>query len=297
MKLSHQQKQTKRYFEKVATQWKTKANLNSSKILNVINQRNSYVKGIASRFLSKNAKILDVGCGTGELVIELLKQGFDAQGIDFSKSMIKKAKEQAVKHNVSKEAFIEHSFFDYNFNKKYDLISANGFIEYISENELKDFLLKSHQLLTKNGIIIISSRNRLFNVFSFNEYTVDEMKMQNLNSLIEECLYFNSGKNLKNILKIKKRSKLRNNIQKHSKTGINVETRFQYTPFQLREKLENIHFKIFDISPIHIHIFTTETRKIYPELHNQVSNYIQNQKQIIGLIPQSSSFMIAAKKK
>ena len=86
-------------------------------------------------------------------------------------------------------------------------------------------------------------------------------------------------------------------MKKHSKTGINVDTRFQYTPFQLIEKLEKRSFKPFNISPIHIHVFTTGSREIYPDLHNEFSNYIQIQKnENIAFFPQSSSFMISAKK-
>lgn len=297
MKLSKQQNQTKNYFEKVSNQWHTKANLKLNKILNIIDQRNKYVIEIASNFLPKNAKILDVGCGTGELVIDLSKIGYDSQGIDFSKAMIKKAREQAIKNKIQKEIFICESFFDYKFNKKFDMISANGFIEYISEKELEKFLIKSYELLSKNGILIINSRNRLFNVFSFNKFTEDEIKEKNIISLIEECIYFNSGRNQKDILNTRKKSKIKTNLKKHSKTGINVDTRFQYTPFQLIEKLEKRSFKPFNISPIHIHVFTTGSREIYPDLHNEFSNYIQIQKnENIAFFPQSSSFMISAKK-
>ena len=237
MKLSKQQKQTKDYFEKVSNEWYTKANLNSNQVLNIINQRNQYVKKIAFNFLTKNAKTLDVGCGTGELVLELLKSNYDAQGIDFSKSMIKKAENLAAKNNFKKNVFIHESFFEYKFDKKFDLISANGFIEYISEDELKKFLVKSYQLLSKNGILVINSRNRLFNVFSFNEFTKEEIKQKTLESLIKEFIYFNSGKNFKQIIKNRKKLKLKTNLKKHSKTGINVDTRFQYTPFQLIDKM------------------------------------------------------------
>ena len=40
----------------------------------------------------KNSNILDVGCGTGNLVKKFVKQGYKIKGIDKSKSMIKKAK-------------------------------------------------------------------------------------------------------------------------------------------------------------------------------------------------------------
>lgn len=297
MQLTKQQKQTKFFFDKVSNQWSRNAHLKSDKILNVIKQRNQYVTDVSRKFLSKKCKILDIGCGSGELVIDLLKLGFDAQGIDFSESMIKKAKRQATKNKVEKNKFTCDSFFDYLFDGKFDLICANGFIEYISEDQFKQFLKKTHRLLSKNGILVINSRNRLFNIFSFNNYTKDEIKNGNLNSLIEECISFNSGKPLNSILK-NKRSKIKTNLKKHTKTGIDVDTRFQYTPFQIFEKLDKNHFKPFDIFPVHIHIFTTEARKEFPNLHNQVSNFVQNKKSNkIAFIPQSSSFMILARKK
>ncbi len=299
MKLrSKQQKQTKSFFEQASKKWQISANLKSNKVLNVIKQRNQYVTNISLNNLSRKNEILDVGCGSGELVIDLIKSGFTAEGIDFSKSMIKIAKQQANKNKINKDVFINESFFDYKFTKKYDLIAANGFIEYISEKELKKFLTKCHDLLKKNGIIVFGSRNRLFNIFSLNRYTKDELKKNSLNSLIKECIIFNSGKNLKFILKNKKRLEIKTNLKKHSKTGINVETRFQYTPFQIIDKLEKNSFKPFDITPIHIHILSTESRKTYTNLHNEVSNFLQNQKNSnIDLIPQSSSFMISARKK
>lgn len=37
-----------------------------------------------------NKKILDVGCGTGDLVLALLKEGFAVTGIDSDQAMIQK---------------------------------------------------------------------------------------------------------------------------------------------------------------------------------------------------------------
>jgi 2-polyprenyl-3-methyl-5-hydroxy-6-metoxy-1,4-benzoquinol methylase len=297
LQLSKQQKQTKFFFDKASNQWSHNAHLKSDKILNVIKQRNQYVTNVSRKFLSKKSKILDVGSGSGELVIGLSKLGFDAQGIDFSESMIKKAKRQAMKNKVEKNKFICDSFFDYSFDGTFDLICANGFIEYISEDQFQEFLKKTYNLLSKNGILIINSINRLFNIFSFNDYTKDEIKYGNLNSLIDECVVFNSGKSLNSVLK-NKRSKIKTNLKKHTKTGIDVDTRFQYTPFQIFERLAKNHFKPFDIFPIHIHVFTTESRKEFPDFHNQVSNFVQNKKSNkIAFIPQSSSFMVLARKK
>ena len=77
-------------------------------------------------------------------------------------------------------------FFDYNTDSKFKIISANGFIEYISENELKKFLKNSFDMLEKNGLIVFSSRNRLFNIFSNNEYTKSEIKLSNIIYAVDE---------------------------------------------------------------------------------------------------------------
>ena len=66
------------------------------------------------------------------------------------------------------------------------IVSANGFIEYISKQELQKFLSDSYDLLGKNGLLVFSSRNRLFNVFSNNSYTHSEIKMSNISELIKE---------------------------------------------------------------------------------------------------------------
>ena len=45
-------------------------------------------------YLSKNAKILDTGCGAGNLVKYILIKGYECEGIDLSEEMIKIAKDK-----------------------------------------------------------------------------------------------------------------------------------------------------------------------------------------------------------
>ena len=56
---------------------------------------------------NKNAKILDIGCGTGRHSIELSKRGYDITGVDLSNSLLKRAKEKAAKHKL-KVVFQQH---------------------------------------------------------------------------------------------------------------------------------------------------------------------------------------------
>lgn len=52
-------------------------------------------------FLSKDKKILDVGCGYGRLAVPLAKEGYHVEGVDLSPNLIEKAKQYAQKEKVT----------------------------------------------------------------------------------------------------------------------------------------------------------------------------------------------------
>jgi len=297
LEYNRQQRQTKNFFEKFSRQWSRNAKTRSNSGVNVIKQRNDYVLKIASHFLSKGRKALDVGCGTGDLTIQLLEKGFDAYGIDFASSMIKRAISEAYRKKFSQDRFEVRSFFEYSIDEKFDLISANGFIEYISEKQLDQFIRMCNKFLKYNGLLVFSSRNRLFNVFSFNNYSLAEIKIKHLTYLIEECILFNKIKTFNELLRTKYVPRISRNLQTHDDTGFHIDTRYQYTPCQVINKLKKHGFKTIDIVPIHIHVFTTGARSRLPKIHDFVSNSVQDKPVAnLQLLPQSSSFMITARK-
>ena len=79
------------------------------------------------------------------------------------------------------------SVFEFNPDTSFDVISAMGFIEYISSEQLGLFLDKAHSWLNGDGYISIGSRNRLFNVVSFNDYTEMELEGNTTSALIREA--------------------------------------------------------------------------------------------------------------
>lgn len=296
--LTGQQKQTKEFFEQYSGKWYENAKGNSPDNVNIVKIRNQYCENIVTQFLANGSSTLDVGCGTGDLVISLLKRGFNSYGIDFAPSMIEKAKIDAGKLNLATDKFLTVSFFDFLPKIKYDLISANGFIEYISENEFNNFLVRCNELLNKSGVIIVESRNRLFNVFSSNSYTKAEIELGEIEKLIEECIVFNNSKNLDELLKTKYIQTISKNLQQHeANTPIKVDTRYQYTPFQMIYKLQQSGFQVIDIMPYHIHGMTPASKDNKPEIHTKISYFLQDQKDVyFPLFPQASSFMISARK-
>ncbi len=292
-----QQAEALKYFKEHAQNWKQKADISQKEGVNVIKQRNDYVLKVVDE-RDNSRLVLDVGCGTGNLVCELARKNIQAIGVDFAKEMIDLAKENAQQLNLEKARFECCSVFDYPFEPdQYDLISANGFIEYISYDELGKFLKISLKALKSGGSLVLGSRNRLFNLFSLNKFTEEEISENNLKLLLLEAIQIVKSDNIKDLIDFKT-APLQNEGKEHQPTGIEVSTRFQFTPVQLINLLKNSGFEPVEIFPIHIHGLVPKLKDKYPEVHRDISNLLQSYAQDnMSLIPQSSSFMIHVKKR
>lgn len=292
-----QQKEALKYFKDHAQDWKRKANINTQDQVNIIKQRNDYVIKVVNDRVNTQL-VLDVGCGTGDLVCELAKKGISALGVDFAQEMIDTAKGNAQKLNLEKAKFECCSIFDYDFKKnKFDIISANGFIEYISYKELSKFIECSSKALNPGGSLVLGSRNRLFNIFSLNKFTEEEIEEGNINPLLFEAIQIAGCTNIRSLIDQKAVS-FQKEQKEHFQTGIKVMTRYQFTPTQLVNMLNSKGFEPIELFPIHIHGVLPMFKDKYPTVHGNISNLLQNLAQDnMSLIPQSSSFMIHVKKR
>jgi 2-polyprenyl-3-methyl-5-hydroxy-6-metoxy-1,4-benzoquinol methylase len=161
---TEQQNEALRYFQTHADDWHQKAKTLSQVKFNVIQARNHYVLQIAKE-RDVTRSVLDVGCGTGDLVCGLARLTIPATGVDFAQDMIDHAFNTAAEAGLKKVDFVCASIFDFDFSKgPYDLISANGFIEYISLDELDAFIKTIADALSLGGSFVVGSRNRLFNL-------------------------------------------------------------------------------------------------------------------------------------
>ena len=98
-------------------------------------------------------KVLDVGCGTGELAFLISKKGAKVKGIDYSEEGIDIAKKKYRHSNLSYE-LVDVSK---KISGKYDVIVSIGTLEHMDKpyQMLKKF--KNH--LNPNGKIVITSPN------------------------------------------------------------------------------------------------------------------------------------------
>ncbi|WP_431157866.1 class I SAM-dependent methyltransferase [Winogradskyella poriferorum] len=85
---------------------------------NFIDDLDFYTRWLTKR---KNAKILELCCGTGRLTIPLAKAGCDISGLDFTSTMLNKAKEKALNQRLD-IPFIEGDMRTFELNTTYDYI-------------------------------------------------------------------------------------------------------------------------------------------------------------------------------
>ncbi len=282
--------QAKNFFNRDSKRWSKKSKISNKKLQNIVQQRNNYVFKKLKKI--KPNYFLDVGCGSGDLVYMSKPYTQNSVGIDFAEKMIDIAKKKFSKNNNLE--FYSKSIFDFNTSKKFNLISANGFIEYLSLSDFSKFILLSKKLLVKNGYLILSSRNRLFNAVSLNQFTLKEIETNKLKELIEEIIDLKNFK-FKKFKKIKKR-KIAEIKFKQPKTGIDVDVRHQYTPNQIINFLEKYNFNVQEIFPINLHVYG---KSILKENNLYKLKIKENLKSEIykTFIPHASTFMVVAKKR
>lgn len=296
-----QQKQTKDFFKNHADTWQLKA---SDEVYSVITDRHRAAHRTLAKY-PRGSGLLDVGCGTGQLAIEADSNGFQAVGVDFAEEMIEVAKRNAREAGSSAQ-FQSASIFDYRPQNSYHVISAMGFIEYISLEQLDDFLAFCFNNTTNEGSVSIGSRNRLFNLTTFNEYTDLEKNLGTINELFEEASICTNSNSLEEFIQnLREFSGLSDLVQNHTHplTGIEVGTRYQFTPSDLMLKVERHGFTVTNIYPVNYHSF-------HPKLDEAIlnaENILSWRKKIAELvsldglndfrfIPNSSSFVLEASK-
>ncbi len=114
-------------------------------------------------------KVLELGCGTGRIVIPLAKEKISIVGLDISEEMIEEGKQKAKKEGLNID-FRLKNIIDFNLQEKFDLILCvhNTLSHIVGLENLKLFFLNIQRHLTKNGNLIIQVFNPDFYFFTRN---------------------------------------------------------------------------------------------------------------------------------
>jgi 2-polyprenyl-3-methyl-5-hydroxy-6-metoxy-1,4-benzoquinol methylase len=281
------------FFDATASEWQAKA---SGQIVAypVIEMRHKAAHAILGKM--PNARdFLDVGCGTGQLAIEVAARGLNSTGIDFAPEMIRQCQQNAA---GSAAKFVVSSAQDYAAPaKSIDLISAMGFIEYITLADLDRFLERSRLMLRPGGRIALGSRNRLFNVVTMNAFTEMERQAGTLDRLVQECIAIGTAADQSAMIAaLSPLSSEMTQVEKHPFTGIGVSTRFQFSPGDLMARVRKHGFEPVTLYPVHYHGIPTALVPEVMTMHTAIASSVEK----IGypnhrLLPYSSSYVMDAR--
>lgn len=137
---------------------------------------------IKKRIHCRNDSIIDIGCGNGQLLLELKKLGIsDLTGLDPSAKCISDLKNKGI-------CGITSSIFSVSTNKKYDCAILSGVLEHIYD--VRKIMGTIQQLLKRNGLLFVcvpdASRYRDFDVVPYDYFNIehinhfDEISLLNL---------------------------------------------------------------------------------------------------------------------
>ena len=110
--------------------------------------------------ISKNAKILEIGCGAGQLTINLAEKGFFVEAIDNAPKMVEVCRQSVAKAKLEKTVHLKvadvHALsFEEN---SFDVVVGMGVVIWL--HNLKKALSEIHRVLKPGGFLILSLDNR-----------------------------------------------------------------------------------------------------------------------------------------
>ena len=226
----------------------------------------------------KSGSLLDCGCGNGENIVALHDKGFNVDGFDISEGMLKNVRNNLQINNINNVNLWQDNIcsFSSKIKNKYDVAFVMGVLQYLNHEERKKAYKEIYNSTTKDADIVISYVNSLFNIFTFNKYTVDFFK-ENIFPLGK---WSDSDDNLS-----EKLSSLITNSE-YKKTGKRSETAQGYVPihssnpFLIEQELLDNGFKMTDMKFFHFHSLPplmkdiiSEESEFYINSHNMEKKY------------------------
>ncbi|MDD1653038.1 MAG: methyltransferase domain-containing protein [Methanomicrobiales archaeon] len=272
-----QRELTRDYFDRIAGEWSEFAYGSSLREFPGGRVRQEIVvQDLRQR--GKTGRALDVGCGTGNLVRELADMGCVPTGIDLSPEMVATA---AGSHPGLQEAFRCADIMTCDPGSDFDVITAMGVLEY--QEDGPGFVRRLARFLREGGILYLESRNRLFNLFSTNQYTLGEIESHRMPDLIRQLETVDryspvreiSGDYLSGALR---HLKERLQVPEGTSGGTLPErsypagmVRHQYTPRELEEIGARAGCTLEYVVYYHIHPFLPRFERQFPQLFNALS--------------------------
>lgn len=236
----------------------------------------------------KPKKIIDAGCGSGMPLIDIKKRGFNIIGYDKAKNMVLEAKENLKKNRLSPNLVFHDDFENPKKIKNNSVDCILGMGAFYYAKNVNQTLLNQKKKLKKNGRLIFSLRNRLFDVATLNNYTkifLDQIyEVKRLKKQWKKR-YKNLTKNFSDRKKF--------NFKNIDEKG--VYNHIPHNPLTINQEMAKLGLSVEGIYFYHFHAFPPEFENYDAHYFRKVSWKMENPLDWRGFFL-ASAFIIDCKK-
>lgn len=117
---------------------------------------------IKLRPITTATKVLDIGCGEGKDAVYMAQKGYSVTAFDLTSNGIEKTKKLAARKNVMIDAYVD-DINTFQTNDTFDIIYSTGTVQYLFDENKRDFFDKIAKITNLNGIVF-------FNVFVYKPF-------------------------------------------------------------------------------------------------------------------------------
>lgn len=128
------------------------------------------IEGVAPA-LPEGGRIVDLGCGGGQLCVHAARLGWRTVGVDVAPGMIEEAR--AAAEGLELEWIVGEYDQSGLPDGEFHAVTALGLIEYLDDDD--GLFAEAARLVREGGRFAVSCRNRLYNLLSANDYTAEAL--------------------------------------------------------------------------------------------------------------------------
>lgn len=153
-------KAVKNYYESEATDYNQAFYEEESPYPTLQYRHNYIVDMVEDCNFGDKIKVLDIGCGPGPMIIDLMRHEWELWGIDIAENMIEIARQRVLKSKKKNQVHlsvgdIENLDFEDEF---FDLIIVSGVVEYLPGDE--KWSAELDRVMKPGGVLIVNVTNR-----------------------------------------------------------------------------------------------------------------------------------------
>ena len=130
---------------------------------------------IPEELYQKGRRIFDFGCGDAVIFEQFLSKGSHISGMDISAERIIWAKQRLSRRNCNPDLASVGGVPEIAHLEKHSLDAILSFnvLAYLTDDDEDLFYKQSYRLLRPGGYLIVTHSNELFDMYSFNQYTIE----------------------------------------------------------------------------------------------------------------------------